>query len=74
MILWPANAWMATYHDRMPVVLQPEEYDAWLNGTIGTELLQPPAVDALREWPVSRRMSRSGQGDDDPTLIQPETG
>jgi putative SOS response-associated peptidase YedK len=73
-IVCPANAWMATYHDRMPVVLQPEDFDAWLNGTAGTELLQPAAVDALREWPVSRRVNRSGQDDDDPMLIRPETG
>ncbi|MGA8909891.1 MAG: hypothetical protein WB524_19915 [Acidobacteriaceae bacterium] len=52
----------------------PEVVDAWLNGTTGTELLQPAAVDAQSEWPVSRRVNRSGQGDDDPMLIQPETG
>jgi hypothetical protein len=33
--------------------------------------LKPAAHDALRMWPVSRRVSKPGNGDDDPTLIYP---
>jgi hypothetical protein len=40
--------------------------EAWLNGSLG--------VDALREWPVSRRVNRAGVGEDDPTIIEKEGG
>ncbi len=70
-IVCAANAWMAAYHDRMPVLLRPEDFDAWLDGTLGPEALRPAAESALREWPVSRRVNRTGEGDDDPTFIEP---
>jgi putative SOS response-associated peptidase YedK len=35
----------------------------------GTELLKPAAENRLRMWPVSRRVNKTGSGDDDPTLI-----
>ena len=41
---------MTPYHDRMPVLLSPEDFDRWLNGTIGPEALKPAAESALREW------------------------
>jgi putative SOS response-associated peptidase YedK len=28
-----ASAWMTPYHDRMPVLLEPEDFDAWLDGS-----------------------------------------
>ena len=34
----------------------------------GTQLLWPAAEDRLRMWPVSRRVNRTGRGDDDPAL------
>ena len=45
-----ASEWMTPYHDRMPVLLSPEDFDRWLNGTIGPEALKPAAESALREW------------------------
>jgi hypothetical protein len=33
------------------------------------ELLRSAAEDRLRMWPVSRRVNKTGTGDDDPTLI-----
>ena len=65
-----ASAWMTVYHDRMPVLLQAGDFDAWLNGTLGPEALRPAAESALREWTVSKRVNRTGFGDDDPTIIQ----
>lgn len=38
------------------------------SGAAGTELLKPAPEDALRAWPVSRRVNRGGN-DADPTLI-----
>jgi putative SOS response-associated peptidase YedK len=68
-IVSDASAWMAPYHDRMPVLLATKDFDAWLGGTLGADALRPAAGSALREWPVSKRMNRTGEGDDDPTVI-----
>jgi putative SOS response-associated peptidase YedK len=46
-----ASAWMTPYHDRMPVLLRAEDFDAWLNGSLGSDALRPAAESALREWP-----------------------
>jgi putative SOS response-associated peptidase YedK len=64
-----ASAWMQPYHDRMPVLLIPDQFDAWLSGAAGPEILRPAAEEALREWIVSDRVNRTGQGDDDPLLV-----
>ena len=32
---------MTPYHDRMPVLLRPEDFDGWLNGTLGPDALRP---------------------------------
>ena len=53
----------------MPVVLDKVDVRLWLKGEVGTELLRPAAEDRLRMWPVSRRVNKTGTGDDDPTLI-----
>ena len=71
MVVSGANAWMTPYHDRMPVLLTQPNFDAWLSGTSGVEVLRPAAEAALREWPVSPRVNRTGVGDDDPTIILP---
>jgi putative SOS response-associated peptidase YedK len=41
----------------------------WLRGEGGPELLRPAPEDRLRMWPVSRRVNKTGTGDDDPTLL-----
>jgi putative SOS response-associated peptidase YedK len=56
-------------HDRMPVVLDKADIRRWLSGEGGAELLKPAAEDRLRMWPVSRRVNKTGTGDDDPTLL-----
>ncbi len=56
----------------MPVLLDQAVFDAWLNGTMGLDGLKPASANALRAWPVSRRMNKTGVGDDDPTIIEPE--
>jgi putative SOS response-associated peptidase YedK len=65
-----ASDWMTPYHDRMPVLLRAEDFDAWLNGSLGADALRPAAESALREWPVSRRVNRAGVGEDDPTIVE----
>jgi putative SOS response-associated peptidase YedK len=63
------NDFVGKLHDRMPVLLQPKDFDRWLTGDVGTELLLPAANDYLQSWPVSRRVNSSRAPDDDPTLI-----
>jgi putative SOS response-associated peptidase YedK len=53
----------------MPVVLEPEQFEPWLSGGAGVELLKPAANDVLQRWPVSRRVNSSRASDDDATLI-----
>ena len=57
-------------HDRMPVILEPERFEAWLTGTSCLELLKPAANDVLQCWPVSRRVNSSRAPDDDASLIE----
>jgi putative SOS response-associated peptidase YedK len=67
-IVTDANALTGTVHDRMPVVLDNADIGRWLNGTAGAELPRSAAGDRLRMWPVSRRVNKTGTGDDDPAL------
>ncbi len=71
-IVGPASKWMRAYHDRMPMLLDPKDFDAWLDGSAGLEVLRPAPEDALREWPVSKRVNKTGVGDDDPSIIEEE--
>jgi putative SOS response-associated peptidase YedK len=68
-IVTDANALTRPIHDRMPVVLDKADIGPWLRDEAGTELLKSAAEDRLRMWPVSRRVNKTGTGDDDPTLI-----
>jgi putative SOS response-associated peptidase YedK len=70
MIITNANELASKIHDRMPVLLQPKDFDRWLTGNAGTELLKPEANDYLQTWPVSRRVNSSRAPGDDPTLIE----
>ena len=64
-----ASEWMTPFHDRMPVLLMPDDFDGWLSGELGPEVLKPAAESALRERVVSKRVNRTGHSDDDPTLF-----
>lgn len=65
-----ASGWMTPYHDRMPVLLAPDQFEAWLGGAAGTEALRPAAETTLRAWIVSDRVNKAGQGDEDPGLME----
>jgi putative SOS response-associated peptidase YedK len=71
MIITEPNKFVAEVHDRMPVLLQPDEFDAWLDGTSGKEVLKPANENLLRKWPVSKRVNSSRADGSDPTLIEP---
>ncbi|TPE46573.1 SOS response-associated peptidase [Amaricoccus solimangrovi] len=54
----PANALMAEIHHRMPVILAPADYDRWLSDAPDPrDLLRPYPSEAMRIWPVSRRVN-----------------
>ena len=69
MIITAPNDFVAEVHDRMPVLLGEKEFEPWLNGDAGVEILKPAANDLLQRWPVSKRVNSSRASDDDPTLI-----
>jgi putative SOS response-associated peptidase YedK len=54
-----ANMEMAKVHDRMPVILEPEDWPVWLGEAEGdpATLLYPAADHAVRTWPVSRAVN-----------------
>ena len=53
-----ANSLVAPLHDRMPLILAPEDYDAWLTAEAGT---LPPAVpaEAMVAYPVRPLVSNA---------------
>jgi putative SOS response-associated peptidase YedK len=54
----------------MPVILDSGQFEPWLSGAAGTELLKPALEDLLQMWPVSRRVNSSRAPGDDPALIE----
>jgi putative SOS response-associated peptidase YedK len=70
MLITEPNRYVAEVHDRMPVILRPEQFDAWLDGSMGAEDIRTPvADDYVRRWRVSRRVNSSRAPNDDATLI-----
>ncbi len=60
-----ANATLSDIHDRMPVILTPEDYDRWLDPGITNparvaDLLKPCDASLLRKYPVSNFVNRAG--------------
>jgi len=54
-----ANAVMADIHDRMPVIVEQQDWPLWLGEIKGDPwtLLRPAGDDVLRVWPVSRAVN-----------------
>ena len=70
MIITEPNKFVAEVHDRMPVLLSEKDYEPWLSGNAGLELLKPAAENVLQKWQVSKRVNSSRAPDDDPTPEQ----
>ena len=70
MVITTANEFVSKIHDRMPALLTPYQFDGWLSGSAGVEVLATWAQKSLRVWPVSRRVNSSRTPSDDPTLIE----
>ena len=56
---------MEQIHERMPVILAPNEYDKWLNSAadMAQELLKPCADDWLEIHPVSTYVNNPRNND-----------
>ncbi len=57
-------------HDRMPVILDPESYDLWLDPgmtdvQVVSELLKPFDAWLMRSYPVSMRINHVGNDDEE---------
>ncbi|WP_018078806.1 SOS response-associated peptidase [Thiobacillus denitrificans] len=65
------NEVMTPIHDRMPVILRPEDWQAWLNAPADEVqgMVGPYDAEPMQAWPVSRRVSKTV--DDDAGLIEP---
>ncbi|NNG04738.1 MAG: SOS response-associated peptidase, partial [Inquilinus sp.] len=70
-IVTQANALVAPIHDRMPVILAPDDYDSWLDPAAadGRTLLRPYPAEAMEAFPVSPRVGNVKN--DDAGLIEP---
>ncbi len=66
-----ANAEMRAVHDRMPLVVEPADWAAWLGETEAdaAPLLRPAADGTLTLWPVSSRVN--SPKNNDPDLLAP---
>ena len=62
------NAVTSAVHDRMPVILDPDAYDVWLdpgmrNAAAASELLKPYDARLMRCYPVSTRINHVANDD-----------
>ena len=64
------NAVTSTVHDRMPVILDPDSYDLWLdpemrNVAVISELLKPYDARLMRCYPVNTRINNVANDDEE---------
>lgn len=69
-----ANEQMQPIHDRMPVILSPDDYDLWLDPAVQSPdrlfpLLSPYPAEQMRHYPVSTQVNNPGH--DSPDCIVP---
>ena len=70
-----ANSLMEPLHDRMPVILNPDQWDDWLSPKERQadkllSMIRPYNSDAMQAWPVSCEINRVGIRND-AGLIEP---
>ncbi len=71
MLITEPNKIAAEIHDRMPVILESEDFEQWERGDVkdATALMRPAAEDVLQSWPVFKRVNSSRTSGDDETLV-----
>jgi putative SOS response-associated peptidase YedK len=69
----PPNTLVSSIHDRMPIVLDPSAWDAWLDPTVGAEaahaLLVVPSIEGWTVDAVGKGVNSAKN--DDPSLVEP---
>ena len=70
-VITDANKLAGDIHDRMPVILEPKDFQQWERGDLkdAAVLMKPADEDVLQKWPVSKRVNSSRADDADATLI-----
>jgi putative SOS response-associated peptidase YedK len=69
-ITCPPNELVAPVHDRMPVILDPVDFERWLDPqAAGRELLKPCPAEWLEAFPVNPKVN--SPANDDPECIAP---
>jgi putative SOS response-associated peptidase YedK len=66
-----ANELVSAIHDRMPVILDRDDYGRWLSNIEPDprDLLMPYPAEPMTMWPISRRVN--SPANDDPELLTP---
>jgi putative SOS response-associated peptidase YedK len=65
----PANEMMADIHHRMPVILNPEDYDRWLSSEPDPhDLMRPFPSELMTMWPIDRKVG--SPKNDSPDIIE----
>jgi putative SOS response-associated peptidase YedK len=64
------NTVTSTVHDRMPVILDPDSYDLWLdpgmtNVEAVSEMLKPLDAEQMRYYPISTRINHVADDDEE---------
>lgn len=68
-ITCPANAMMAAIHDRMPVILHPENYERWLSPEPEPDdLMKPFPSELMTMWPIGKAVG--SPENDTPDIIE----
>ncbi len=57
------NELMAKIHDRMPVIVRPERFGAWMNGEDATADFEPFPAEEMTSWPVGKRVGNPRNDD-----------
>ena len=70
-VVTDANKLVRPIHDRMPVILAPDDFERWLDPTAadGRALLKPCPPEWLEAYPVGTRVN--SPGNNDPGLLEP---
>lgn len=69
MIVGAANDFVSPLHDRMPIILERDQFAQWLSGSAGTEALRSAHNGVLQEQAVSMRVNSSRADENDGSLI-----
>lgn len=72
MVIGAPNAFVAPFHDRMPVILEARDFEQWERGDAkeAAALMRPAGDDVLQARPVSHRVNSSRADDGDASLIE----